>query len=607
MLKSIVDLYASLILAPVVLLGFGGAWTQYRSFEPEGARLLAAGEPGEVPRSQAVSLGWVEESAPIEAGTFFGRGQLLEIELPGAVRTFSVTVQASVGHAFRIGVSEDGERYRHFWVAPGLRVEGERALRDKGLMSRRSPLLDEPAPVRFLRIAPGPGRGRPAIAGVRIEERARKVPHWTLVPALWVAWLALVLLRRATGTRSFAEGLQRLWVRADVGLAGVLVGLARFDFALRPVAATLWTGAAIALLWAIRAGARRLTPEAALAATLSIAVALTLVPRLWAQLALPEVAAIHDLSVDHRSTPDGDEINSDGARFRGEAADLAEEDFVVLFLGDSFTYGYRLDYDETYPAAVERALGARDCTAPVRVVNFGWLSSSPLLSFRLLRELGAKYRPDLVVYNLDMTDFHDDLRYAADLRDQGDRIFSPGDVLWASLLARAPALERATRWVAERAPLRSAEAGADIPRDRFFATSRPLAHSRQLIERGVMRNLERIHHYARDALGVPAAVIVLPRAYQHSRDETPRNWERSRYEVLGPYVREPFRYFEELEGDLAYPVFELLSAFEAQTQFPLYFEDDPHWNPDGARLAAETAVRQLLEAGLVPCAGNGGK
>ena len=120
----------------------------------------------------------------------------------------------------------------------------------------------------------------------------------------------------------------------------------------------------------------------------------------------------------------------------------------------------------------------------------------------------------------------------------------------------------------------------------------------------MVRNLSRIHRYAEDVLGIPAAVIVLPRAYQHSRLESPRNWERSRYEVGGPFVREPFRYFEESKGDLDYPVFELLSAFEAATQFPLYFENDPHWNPDGARVAGQAAARHLREAGLVPCFGS---
>lgn len=48
-----------------------------------------------------------------------------------------------------------------------------------------------------------------------------------------------------------------------------------------------------------------------------------------------------------------------------------------------------------------------------------------------------------------------------------------------------------------------------------------------------MRNLSRIHRCAEEVLRIPAALIVLTRAYQHSRLESPRNWERSRYEVGG--------------------------------------------------------------------------
>jgi hypothetical protein len=97
------------------------------------------------------------------------------------------------------------------------------------------------------------------------------------------------------------------------------------------------------------------------------------------------------------------------------------------------------------------------------------------------------------------------------------------------------------------------------------------------------------------------ALVIYPRAYQYSLRESPGNWEALQYEPLGPWVREPFRYFEENATRLPYPVMSTLPAFENSDQFPLFQEDDPHWNEAGARLMAETVARWAAGSGLIPC------
>ncbi len=81
------------------------------------------------------------------------------------------------------------------------------------------------------------------------------------------------------------------------------------------------------------------------------------------------------------------------------------------------------------------------------------------------------------------------------------------------------------------------------------------------------------------------------------------SWEPGgdRYSVLGPFAREVFRYFREVEPSLPYPVVSLLPAFEGASEFPLFREDDPHWNQAGSRLAAHTVARELATRGLIPC------
>ena len=144
----------------------------------------------------------------------------------------------------------------------------------------------------------------------------------------------------------------------------------------------------------------------------------------------------YDQTIDHRMRPDGEEINSDSIRFRGEAGSIDVDDFNIVFMGDSFTYGLHLEYEDAVPYATEQHLASRKCDTQVRIVNFGWPSSSPLLSVRLLRDIGHMYYPDLVVYMLDMTDFDDDLNYEARFIDRRGPQVLPSAVV-STLLERA--------------------------------------------------------------------------------------------------------------------------------------------------------------------------
>jgi hypothetical protein len=250
----------------------------------------------------------------------------------------------------------------------------------------------------------------------------------------------------------------------------------------------------------------------------------------------------------------------------------------------------------------------------------GWTSSSPLLSLRLAREVAYAYRPDLVVYTLDMTDFHDDLRYEQALRDRGDFEVDLGAVmrrLVAGRFAPGSFAERvadtiASEWRVEARDEPESEGalvGRNVfptQRDRYFATRVPLAESRAAIERGAMRNLDALHALARDVLEAPMALVIFPRAYQYAPDESPRNWEARAY-AGHVHLRAPFEYFAERAPGLDYPVIDLWDDFEraeaavGQGASPLHFETDPHWTVDGARVAAESVWRELLAAGLVPC------
>ena len=80
----------------------------------------------------------------------------------------------------------------------------------------------------------------------------------------------------------------------------------------------------------------------------------------------------------------------------------------------------------------------------------------------------------------------------------------------------------------------------------------------------------------------------------------PDNWEKDAYTAQGPYVKEPFRYLEEVRDELPYRVISLLPVFESSDHFPLYLQNDPHWSDAGHRIAAQAVASALSAYGLLP-------
>jgi hypothetical protein len=463
--------------------------------------------------------------------------------------------------------------------------------------------LEVSTPIRFLQVEGLRGVGARSVAGLRLDLEPLAIPHALLAPLLWGAWLLLQWADR-TGLARGADAILDRWKRADLWLAAALIGAV----VLETPSLLVYTLLAVTAIWGVLrllAAWLARSPVSLAAAIVVVGLLALIVPRVFEAVITSRLAELHDLTVDHRPRPGG-EINEDRLRFAGTAADLADEEFVVLFLGDSFTFGDTLEYADAYPYVFEGIVSGFDCAAPVRSVNGGWVSSSPLLALRLLREIGPEYRPDLVVYSLDMTDFHDDLLYEQRLREGGDLEIDTGEAFVQLLVRALPGLSsQRTRLERMRSVFRSRGDGrneeAALPEDRFFVTAQPLERSVAHIEDGVIKNLAALHDLATETLGALVALVVYPRAYQYSLEESRESWESHRYEPMGPWVREPFRYFQERGDRLPYPVLDMLSAFENADEFPLFRKDDPHWNEAGARLMAETLARWTAESGLIPC------
>ncbi|HEY9036756.1 MAG TPA: hypothetical protein VIM96_08615 [Pseudomonadales bacterium] len=293
-------------------------------------------------------------------------------------------------------------------------------------------------------------------------------------------------------------------------------------------------------------------------------------------------------NVDHRMPPNAeDRINSDGIRSDREAVDFHADNLNIVFLGDSFVFGMKLPPEESVPALLEKKARALHPDKNVQVANFGWVSSSPLLSYRLLKDIGKKYKPDVVILAVDMTDIHDDIKYTALLERQG--IYPLLDYTPVSVLAARQILQN----VGSDAVY---EQVFGFPKQRFFATARPLSETRPYFA-AIQNSIDAINAYVQDELGAQFVLLIFPRGYQYSTRETPHNWEAAEYEPMGPYVLEPFVFFDALKAQAPYPVFSLLPDFQHTDVFPTTFDDDPHWTPEGSQVAADAVYRYCLQAG----------
>lgn len=286
---------------------------------------------------------------------------------------------------------------------------------------------------------------------------------------------------------------------------------------------------------------------------------------------------------DHWPTAKRADLNSDGLRCTPESASFAAPGINVLFLGDSFAWGYQVSCDQAFPEVLEARLRLAFPESNVRVANFGWVSASPLLTLRRLQRIGSRYRPHLVVLCFDMTDFYDDILYANMIERRGLYWWYDKFPIALKLLRMyaTPLFDR-FYW----------HTNDNLPRKKFFAVEQPLEASRPFLEASVS-HLRSIADWCRER-DARFLLIVLPRSFQYSARECPRNGEAHQYTVLGPHSLEPFRFFDELRERVDFPIHSLLRAFQETEVFPTCFETDAHWNASGHVVAAD-ALAPLLE------------
>ncbi len=321
-------------------------------------------------------------------------------------------------------------------------------------------------------------------------------------------------------------------------------------------------------------------------------------PLIMSQVVMPG----HHPDIDHRMTHEPGTTNKDGVRPDVPPEKYRKSDFVIIFIGDSYTYGDKVEFTKAFPAVVEERLKAMLPGRSVRVVNFGWVSSSPLLQYRQLKEIGHKYKPDLVVQSLDMTDIYDDLVYwtalgkslTVDARDIS--IFEA----MLTQFSKYFGVDDFIHWIAAKMEISlPGSLGIKDPyKERFFHLARPLSETRVHYER-TWGWISKAYLYSKD-MGARFALFILPRYQQYNKEECPKDWEKKEWPQSDKYLMEPFKFFAEKARSAPFPVHSLLDAFLASKEPYTVFDDDPHYDDPGHRVAAGAMVRHLHKSGLLP-------
>jgi hypothetical protein len=309
------------------------------------------------------------------------------------------------------------------------------------------------------------------------------------------------------------------------------------------------------------------------------------------------------------------ETNEDGFRTGHSRRSFQAHAVRIAVLGDSFTFGTGVNADDAFPARLERRLRARPGTAGAAVLNAGVISYSPFLERRAFDDVVSAYRPTLVVLLLDVTDVGDDFIYARKAGSVDGRFPLEG----RRSLDCHGAVHQLTRpllaWLGAQFsyPLRLAGRRPAAPpgdyyldpvifqgreENRYFIYRHPLEQTAPFF-RATLANVQAMAGSARRA-GAGFVLVVAPRYHHWNRAECPQNWERGPYRGDEPHQYEYFRFFAEAAPAAGFPVFDLLPAFRATTEFPLVFGNDPHWNARGHEFVAARLEEYLVAGALVP-------
>jgi peptidoglycan/LPS O-acetylase OafA/YrhL len=283
------------------------------------------------------------------------------------------------------------------------------------------------------------------------------------------------------------------------------------------------------------------------------------------------------------------------------AARPAPDALRVLTTGDAFTMPEGLNYEESFPALLDSALSQCLAPRPVQVINAGVTGYGPLEEEPQFDELGALYRPDIVVHEFFVNDWSD-ITVGAGERRQG--IGLTGQRLTRGWLLGHSDLAVNARLLYER--IVSALTGQISATQRYkllldyYRTGPNPLYSPANIDR-MTRFIAHFRDAARADGGTlvifytPGGVTVLPRDQIAYLPPSGIPLTDSVHYDL----RRPFTTLQRITDSLGVPLADLTGPLRAYRPQPVYYPNQWHWNAAGHRAAAAAIMTVLSRHGLI--------
>ncbi len=290
------------------------------------------------------------------------------------------------------------------------------------------------------------------------------------------------------------------------------------------------------------------------------------------------------------------QINNDGLRDIEHSVFKSKGVYRILSLGDSMTFGWGVNQDETWWKILEKHLNNNpEAKYEYEIINLGvWMYTFDQQLLRLI-DKGLKYKPDLVIqgiswphlrtisnHNWELDDFgnivkiYDSTIYVSEeglLKTRDKNIFISSlkkhSKLLNFILNRLQVLFFKNKLITTDLVLLKEGANENY-REAWLKTFQSIKQTKDMLNQ----------------LGIEYFIFLIPREVQISKEE----W----FPLYLNYMNEqmyqddiPQKIFIEFFRKLEIPYIDLLPTFRNNYKSDLYFNIDPHWTNKGHEIAGE--------------------
>jgi len=304
--------------------------------------------------------------------------------------------------------------------------------------------------------------------------------------------------------------------------------------------------------------------------------------------------------------------------YRGHEPARGKKTIVVI--GDSYTEGFGLEENETFPSNLERALqdlGAADW----QVLNGGTLGFTPALYAKYFDRFFLEIKPELVLLNLDLTDFSDEAYYlqTAEYDSRGFPVAFPGREIFPSWIlgyvySNRSALLRFLHQEANQWSLAGRREEIQPVMDQLIKKTPPLILQDDLKATGMEGCQKSIEAVAKSVFELkrrvesvggqlvlhmyPPGHLVKQYAALPQNISFVRSWDQKKRRDFtwacgsGQKIVDVIRAMSNRNGILFVDSFPLIMSYPGKEA--LYFEKDAHWNEAGVKVVTSSVANQIF-------------